>query len=65
MYRTCLLQVLSKDTDEFKMLVEYVANTHAATHNLYTLTVMEVTVYVCTSLSLHVFIIFIVDYGRS
>ncbi|XP_062502234.1 poly [ADP-ribose] polymerase 1-like isoform X2 [Corticium candelabrum] len=36
------IEVLSKDTDEFKMLVEYVANTHAATHNLYTLTVMEI-----------------------
>ena len=36
------MEVLSKDTDEFKMLVEYVRNTHAATHNEYQLEVLEI-----------------------
>jgi poly [ADP-ribose] polymerase len=36
------MEVLDKDSNEFKMLVEYVANTHAVTHNMYTLEVMEI-----------------------
>jgi poly [ADP-ribose] polymerase len=34
--------VLPKDGEEFQRLVEYVRNTHAATHNQYELEVMEV-----------------------
>ena len=36
------MEVVSKDSDDFKMIVEYVANTHAATHNSYDLEVLEV-----------------------
>ena len=40
---TCVsFQVLSKDSKEFKRLVEYVKNTHVATHMQYELEVMEV-----------------------
>lgn len=35
------MSVLSKDSDEFQRIVEYVANTHAVTHNQYELEVME------------------------
>jgi len=37
-----LFQVLSKDSDEFRMVKEYVANTHAPTHSSYTLELMDV-----------------------
>merc|ERR1711862_455530 len=36
------IQVLDKETDEFKILEKYVANTHAETHNLYTLEIQDV-----------------------
>ncbi|XP_003385071.1 PREDICTED: poly [ADP-ribose] polymerase 1-like [Amphimedon queenslandica] len=36
------MSVLDKESEEFKRLVEYVANTHAATHNQYQLEVQEV-----------------------
>ncbi|CAI8024368.1 Poly [ADP-ribose] polymerase 1 [Geodia barretti] len=36
------LQVLPKDGEEFVVIQEYVANTHAATHSSYTLEVLEV-----------------------
>ena len=36
------LEVLPKDSEEFRILTEYVTNTHAATHNMYTLEVLEV-----------------------
>ena len=35
-------QVLIKDSEEFKMLEEYVANTHAPTHSSYSLELMDV-----------------------
>ena len=34
--------MLPKDSEEFKMLVKYVANTHGATHTQYKLKVREV-----------------------
>ena len=37
-----ILQVLGKDTEEFKMLEEYVTNTHAPTHSSYSLELMDV-----------------------
>ncbi|CAH0393176.1 unnamed protein product [Bemisia tabaci] len=36
------IDVLNKETDEFKMIKKYVKNTHAATHNLYKLEIDEV-----------------------
>ena len=41
---TCFLmfQVLAKDSEEFKMLEEYVVNTHAPTHSSYSLELMDV-----------------------
>ena len=36
------LQVLTKDSEEFKMLKEYVTNTHAPTHSSYSLELMDV-----------------------
>lgn len=36
------IEVLKKDSEEYRTLVEYVRNTHAATHTRYTLEVMEV-----------------------
>eukprot|EP00118_Oscarella_pearsei_P026283 m.309715 g.309715 ORF g.309715 m.309715 type:complete len:959 (+) comp47446_c0_seq1:38-2914(+) len=36
------MKVLDHDSEEFKMLVEYVANTHAATHRGYELEVQEI-----------------------
>ncbi len=42
MYDYALFQVLPKDSDEFQHLVEYVKNTHAETHSMYELEVMEV-----------------------
>ena len=40
------VEVLPKDREEFAMIQEYVANTHAATHSSYSLEVLEVF---CTS----------------
>lgn len=40
------VEVLPKDGEEFAMIREYVANTHAATHSSYSLEVLEVF---CTS----------------
>ena len=34
--------MLPKDSEEFKRLVEYVKNTHGATHTMYELEVMEI-----------------------
>lgn len=39
---------LAKDTEEYKMLLEYTRNTHATTHTQYTLDVEQVS-FVCTS----------------
>lgn len=36
-------QVVDKATDEAEILMQYVKNTHAATHNTYTLEVQEVS----------------------
>merc|ERR1712179_156189 len=36
------IQVLDKETEEFKIIEKYVANTHAETHNLYTLEIQDV-----------------------
>ncbi|XP_060704555.1 poly [ADP-ribose] polymerase 1 [Hemiscyllium ocellatum] len=36
------IKVLAKETDEAKLIVEYVKNTHAVTHNQYDLEVMEI-----------------------
>ena len=36
------MEVVSKESDEFKMIAEYVSNTHAATHTLYKLKVLDV-----------------------
>ena len=40
--RGFLLQVLAQDGEEFKMLVEYVSNTHGATHSSYSLEVLDI-----------------------
>lgn len=37
------LQVVDKTTDEAQIIMQYVKNTHAATHNTYTLEVQEVS----------------------
>ena len=37
------MEVLEKDSDEFRLLEEYVKNTHAATHTLYTLEIEDVS----------------------
>ena len=39
------IEVLGRKTDEFKILEEYVKNTHAATHNMYSLEIQEVNKY--------------------
>lgn len=36
-------QVVEKNTDEANIIMQYVKNTHAATHNTYTLEVQEVS----------------------
>lgn len=36
-------QVVDKNTDEANIIMQYVKNTHAATHNTYTLEVQEVS----------------------
>lgn len=36
------MEVLDRASDEFKLLEEYVANTHASTHRLFTLEIQEV-----------------------
>lgn len=36
-------QVVEKTSDEAKIICDYVKNTHAATHNTYTLEVQEVS----------------------
>ncbi|XP_013395651.1 poly [ADP-ribose] polymerase 1 [Lingula anatina] len=38
----CKMEVVEKESDEFKLLQDYTKNTHAATHNMYDLEVMEV-----------------------
>ena len=38
----CALQVVPRDSAEFAMLQEYTAATHAATHNQYTLELLDV-----------------------
>ena len=45
--RVMLFQPLDKESDEFKRLTEYVANTHASTHNQYELHVVEVSRTLC------------------
>lgn len=37
------LQVVDKNSEEANILMQYVKNTHAATHNTYTLEVQEVS----------------------
>lgn len=37
------LQVVDKDSEEAKIIKQYVKNTHAATHNAYDLKVMDVS----------------------
>lgn len=40
---TCdIIQVLARESAEYQMIEDYVANTHAATHSSYALEVMEV-----------------------
>ena len=39
------VQDLDRSSDEFEMMERYVKNTHAATHNQYTLDVQQVRVY--------------------
>ena len=36
------IEVLGRKTDEFKVLEDYVKNTHAATHNMYSLEIEQV-----------------------
>ena len=36
------MQVLTKDSEEFLLIQEYVANTHGTTHSSYSLEVLEV-----------------------
>ncbi len=37
------MEVLERDSDEFRMLEDYVKNTHASTHTLYTLEIEQVS----------------------
>ena len=39
------VQDLDRSSDEFEMMERYVKNTHAATHNQYTLDVQQVRAY--------------------
>lgn len=38
-----IFQVVDKNSDEANIIMQYVKNTHAATHNTYTLEVQEVS----------------------
>ena len=38
----CEMELLEKETEEYKRLLTYVANTHAATHSSYALNVKEI-----------------------
>ena len=52
----CLLfpQVVDKNTEEAEIIMQYVKNTHAATHNTYTLEVEEVSwTHTCTYIYTH------------
>lgn len=40
---TLISQVVDKTTEEANIIMQYVKNTHAATHNTYTLEVQEVS----------------------
>lgn len=42
LYIVCVFKELRKEDEEYKRLLEYVKNTHAATHNMYDLEVEEV-----------------------
>ena len=42
-YVFIISQVVDKTTDEADVIMQYVKNTHAATHNTYTLEVQEVS----------------------
>ena len=42
-YVIIISQVVDKTTDEADVIMQYVKNTHAATHNTYTLEVQEVS----------------------
>ena len=44
------IQVLDKTTEEFKLIQEYVKNTHAKTHSSYTLDIMDVIILFLTYL---------------
>lgn len=44
-YVMFILQVIDKNTKEAEIINQYVKNTHAATHNTYTLEVQEVSHY--------------------
>ena len=37
------IQVLERDTDEFKLIESYVKNTHGETHTQYTLDILDVS----------------------
>ncbi len=39
------MEVVARESDEFKMLQQYVTNTHAATHTMYTLEIEEVRIF--------------------
>ena len=38
------MEVLERKTEEFKVLEEYVKNTHASTHNMYSLEIEDVSI---------------------
>lgn len=42
LYLSSTMQVVDKTTKEAEIILQYVKNTHAATHNTYTLEVEEV-----------------------
>lgn len=51
-------QVVDKTTDEAEIIMQYVKNTHAATHNTYTLEVQEVTFIYLNIMLLIMFLVY-------
>jgi len=53
------IEVLDKQTDEFKLLQQYVRNTHAATHTQYDLEILEVCF-----MTMNIMIVWVVKWRR-
>lgn len=39
------IEVIDKETEEFKLIKDYVQNTHAKTHSSYSLEIIDVTIF--------------------